>query len=162
MDEPTLSTRRFFKRHQLLIVILLVLVLLVGGIAFYYYNQYQASQSLLKNPNIAVEKQTKQLVDEVGKLIVLPKDEQPTVATVTDASKLKDQPFFKNARNGDKVLIYVNAKKAILYDPSKKVIVEVAPVNLSQQQAPTSPTGGASPTVTYVQPTAVITPAPTK
>jgi len=76
------------------------------------------------------------LVKEVGQLIELPK-ETPTVATITDENKLKDQAFFANAKNGDKVLIFTNSKKAILYRPSLKKIIEVAPINLGQSQTQT-------------------------
>ena len=61
---------------------------------------------------------------------MLPTGETPTIATVTDASKLKDQAFFTNAVTGDKVLIYTNAKKAFLYRPSTNKIINIAPVNL--------------------------------
>lgn len=71
------------------------------------------------------------LVAEVGQFIILPEGEQPTVATVNEVDKLQGQPFFANARNGDKVLVYAQAKKAILYRPSEKKIVEVAPINLN-------------------------------
>ena len=37
-------------------------------------------------------------VEKVGKLMVLPVGEQPTIATVVDPAKLKDQPFFSNAK----------------------------------------------------------------
>lgn len=121
------------KKH---IVLLVLVAVAVGGVGVgaFYYNKYQSAQNLLKNPNLQVNKETNQLVAQVGKLMVLPTDEQPTVATVTDATKLKDQPFFKNAKNGFKVLIYVKARKAILFDPVKDVIVDVAPVNIAQSQ----------------------------
>jgi hypothetical protein len=59
--------------------------------------------------------------------MVLP-DEQPTLASVTDKSKLSDQPFFQKAENGDKILIFVQSRKAILYRPSIKKIIDVAPI----------------------------------
>jgi len=64
----------------------------------------------------------------VGRIIVLPNDEEPTVATVTDPEKLRDQVFFANAKAGDKVLIYTKARKAYLYDPIAGKLVEVAPI----------------------------------
>lgn len=67
------------------------------------------------------------------KLIALPTDEKPTVATVTDATKVKDQTFFQNAKNGDIVLIYSKAQKAFLYDPTENKIVEVGAVNAANQ-----------------------------
>jgi len=79
----------------------------------------------------------KKLVLEVGKLIELPIGEDPTVATVTDITKLKDQPFFAKAKNGDKVLIYTNARKAILYDPQAKKVIDIAPINIGSPSAQT-------------------------
>lgn len=73
--------------------------------------------------------EVKQLVDAVGKLMILPSDEQPTVATVTDLAKLSGQPFFAQAQVGDKVLIYQTAAKAILYRPSTNQIIELAPLS---------------------------------
>lgn len=69
------------------------------------------------------------IVQAVGKLVVLP-EEVPTIATVTDLEKLKDQAFFKNAKVGDKVLIYIKARKAILYDAQADKIIELAPLNM--------------------------------
>ena len=74
------------------------------------------------------------IISEVGKIIELPKDEIPTLATVTEADKVKEQPFFQNAENGDKVLIYANARKAYLYRPSAKKIIEVGVINIGQNQ----------------------------
>lgn len=73
------------------------------------------------------------MVEEVGKIYALPKDETPTIATVIDKEKLKDQPFFANAQNGDKILIYTKAKKAIVYRPKEKVIVNAGPIALDQK-----------------------------
>ena len=72
------------------------------------------------------------LLTEVEKLMELPKSEKPIVATVDDANKVQSQQFFKNAQNGDRVLIYSNARKAILYRPSDKRIIEVGTVNQPQ------------------------------
>ncbi len=71
----------------------------------------------------------------MGRLITLPEGEEPTVATITDIEKLKDQTFFQKAKNGDKVIIYTNAKKAILYDPIARKIIDVAPVNIGTPSA---------------------------
>lgn len=101
------------------LIILLVLTGSIIGFIFLYKNTAAVS------PN----GDTSKLIDEISKIYDLPKDETPTVATVTDVSKLVSQPFFAKAKNGDKVLIYQNTKKAILYDPNAKRILEVAPIN---------------------------------
>lgn len=73
---------------------------------------------------------------ELGQLLDLPVDQTPTLSTVNDAEKLaKTSPvIFKNAQNGDVLLIYLNedkTAKVILYRPSnKKVITFVDGVNL--------------------------------
>ena len=126
------------------IVMVLGAVVLAGAVAaaVYFYMQYYQTQQLLKNPTLAAQQQTQALLASVGKLMDLPNNETPTIATVSDVSKLKDQPFFANAQNGDKVLIYTNAKKAILYRPSENKIIDVAPVNIGQSITPTpAPTG---------------------
>jgi len=73
----------------------------------------------------------KQLTAQIGKVYQLPQGETPTLATVTDASKVRSQAFFKDSQNGDKVLLYSKAGQAILYRPSTKKIITVAPVNLN-------------------------------
>ena len=102
---------------------------------------------MLKNPQQVSLEQTKSVVEKVGKLIALPTDETPSLATVQDKSKLKDQPFFKNALNGDKLLLFIKAKKAILYRESTNKIIEVAPINIQKQPAAAAPTGAAGATV---------------
>lgn len=112
-------------------VVLATAFILVGG--FYLY-QSQKNQ-IQNNPQTAAAEEVKKLVKEVGVLIELPTEEDPTVATITDITKLADQPFFQKGKNGDKVLIYTNAKKAILYDPITKKVIDVAPINIGTQSA---------------------------
>jgi hypothetical protein len=113
-----------------LLVGLGVIVLALGIVAFYFYSQYQ---SIKKNPNQAAQAETEQLVAKVGKLIDLPKDETPTVATVLDKEKLAGQAFFANAENGDKILIYTKDKKAIVYRPSQNKLINVGPIAIDQK-----------------------------
>lgn len=105
----------------------IVLFIIAAAGAVYFYLD---ARDLRKNPQKASQEEIQELIKKVGYLIVLPKDEMPTIATVSDPEKLKDQPFFENARIGDRVLIYSKAKKAILYNPGRNKIVEVAPVSI--------------------------------
>lgn len=116
------------------IYLLLSLSVILFGTTSYFYYQYR---KLFRNPASAqaiAQKEALGLAKDIGKLILLPKDETPTVATVTDMAKLKDQAFFKNAADGNKVLIYPKSKLAIIYDPKANLIINVGPVSFSQQQ----------------------------
>lgn len=143
---PATKTRRGLPKnqHQLFIwLIVIILLIAAAGTAAYYINKYNESQKqvekLASNPTLTAQQQQQDLINKVGKLTVLPKNETPTVATVTDITKLKDQPFFANAQNGDKVLIYTQAKQAYLYRPSTNKLINIAPVNIGNNQ--TSSTG---------------------
>src|SRR3989344_2300142 len=100
-----------------------VVAIVAFGSAYYFYSKYS---DLRANPNKVAQEETAKVVAKVSKLIVLPEGETPTVATVADPELLKNQPFFAKAKKGDKVLIYANARKAIIYDPESTRIVEVA------------------------------------
>lgn len=82
------------------------------------------------NGNEGTTEELGALVGDVGLLMLLPSDEQPTIATVTNLEAIKDQPFFKNAKLGDVVLMYPKAGRAILYSPEENMIIEVAPIVL--------------------------------
>lgn len=103
-----------------IILILPLVILVVGslGTAFYFYREFQ------KTKIDSVE----DLVAQISQFMYLP-DEKPTLATVTDPEKLKDQPFFARAKSGNKVLIFTQAQKAILYDPEAKKIIDVTSLN---------------------------------
>jgi len=117
--------------------IILIILLLIGyGSAFYYFKQYK---KLTIDPNALAKKETSQLISTVSKLILLPMDESPAVATVQDKEKLSGEPFFANALNGDKVLIYYTAKKAFLYRPSTNKIIEAAPLSTQNTNTISSP-----------------------
>jgi hypothetical protein len=117
------------------VVVWFVIGVAVGAGALFVWNNY-----VVKNPaKIASqmeEAQVKEIVAKVGKIIILPTGEEPVVATINDATSLvKEQPFYKGAKNGDVVLVYQKAAKAIVYSPERNVIVNVGPIFLQDQQA---------------------------
>ena len=85
---------------------LVILGILVVGLAGTTIMFYKKANSLKTNPQQVAQEENKKVIDAVGKLVLLPEGETPTIATVTDASKLKSQQaFFARAEEGDKVLI---------------------------------------------------------
>lgn len=116
------------RKRYLIAAGVLIIVLLIGG-TFYLSMQGKLSNLLPGSQN--PQDEVRVLTQKVGKLIELPEGETPTVATVSDKTKLSDQIFFQRSENGDKVLIFTNAQKAILYRPSVNKIIEVSTVNLA-------------------------------
>ncbi len=150
------KVKKIIGNKPLLIGIIVVLIVVIGaaGLYIFLYIQKDAASPVAANGQLSSE-QIKALVHDVGKLVVLPDGEVPTIATVTDVEKLASQPFFKSAQNGDKVLLYGSTKEAILYRPSIGKIIKMAPVNSTDIATP-SPSlvpqanVGSSPTVTPV------------
>lgn len=136
-----------------IIVVLSTLLFVALAVAGYFYYQYRQS------PKVQSAEEIKNLKEEISAIFELPTDEEPTLATVADREKLAEQPFFQKAENGDKVLIYSNSGRAILYRPSVKKIIDVTMVNVAQpvdapisEAAPTAPetAPGAAPAIVRV------------
>lgn len=122
------------NRAQKIIIFLFVLLVASLGAAGYFY--YEAQQIPLDEPEAVVET----TLESVARHLVLPEDEEPTIATVTNLDDLAGQPFFANAKVGDRVLIYTKARKAILYDPIADRLIEVAPLAIDAPQPATTTT----------------------
>lgn len=159
--------------QQLKSALVLLLAVLAGGSVVFGVMQFQRSQQTKQNSVLAAQQEIASTLKLVARHMELP-GETPTIATVSDSTKLQGQPFFKNAKNGDKVLIYTQAREAILYRPSSDKIISVAPVNLQNPTATQSQTGISTtptniPTPTRVlnrqflpthEPNSVVTPLP--
>jgi hypothetical protein len=111
-----------------LLVLTSLLALVLAGT---YYGKWQRAR---QDPQKFLEEQARQeieaVVTRVSKLLILPQDETPTVLTIENREDLdKSQEFLSLAENGDKLLLYQGAKKAILYRPKTNQVVSVAPIN---------------------------------
>lgn len=114
-SKPRYRTRKF------LVIFSALLLLILAVVAGYFYWQSR-------------KQETQNTLEQVGKLIILPLNEVPTIATVTDLELLKDKAFFAKAKVGDKVIIYTTEKQVILYRPKDNKIVEVASLNIGTDQ----------------------------
>lgn len=135
----------FLKKKQILIAVPLILLLISPALYYLFseYNkmrqEYEKTKLQLNQSSTVLGSNTQSILDKVSKLIELP-NESPTVATVSDVTKLKNQQFFKNAQNGDIVLVFKDAKKAILYREGVNKIIEVGYINITEQQPSETPT----------------------
>lgn len=136
VNEKGLPAKLLTASLKMPVIFLLVLIVLTFFGTSYFLSRYPNMLSFMGitlNPQLAAEAESTELLAEVGELMNLPEDELPTIATVTDIEAVIGQPFFKNAKNGDKVLIYASSRKAILFRPDENRIIEVGAVNINQQ-----------------------------
>lgn len=157
-----LSSIRRKKRFSFIAIFVLITI----PVVLFIYSKNQNSLGVLGNQNTQIT-ETQDIIEKVGKLVELPK-ETPTIASVTDVSKLKDQPFFAKAQNGDKVLVFAKAQKAIIYRPSTNKVIEIAAINTGPDSSSPEPSiSQATPTPTInlksllkSSPTNTATPSP--
>jgi uncharacterized iron-regulated membrane protein len=132
MAEMTSHQQRVSKKWTIIFAVLALIGFIGIGVV---YKQYV---DLKNDPNTskqAQENKVAELKAKVANLIAVPADETPTLATVTDKEKLKDQPFFKDAENGDAILIFPQAKKAIIYRESSNKLINVGPIAITSDAA---------------------------
>ncbi len=134
--------QKFYQKPAFIFFAVCLAASLVA-VATYYFTRNNPFDT-----TVTPEEDVVRTVAAVSKLMVLPTDEKPTVATVSDVTKLSEQPFFKNAANGDKVLIFNQKKQAILWRPDNNLIIEVAPINITE-----SSPSAENPTVNTASPT---------
>jgi len=128
------KTRKKLKGRAWLKVVAIVIVVVALGFLGIRYYQQQKEIKRLSNPEAAAQQEQQKIVNKLKGTIELPANETPIMASVNDATKLKSQSsIFASAQNGDKVLIYSQAKLTILYRPSTGKAIAVVPVNINGQ-----------------------------
>lgn len=133
--------KSFLRTYGFILVIFVALI--IGG---YWYMQNRSLQGIAELDATQVAK----LVDVVGKHVVLPEPldiSQVQVAAVQDAAQLmKVSQFFKDAQNGDQLLIFPT--KLVLFRPSQNKIVNISAPSGVQENADSIPSVVASNTAT--------------
>ncbi len=135
------SKKKIIKTLTLTVLILVVFAAITGAGVYFYLQNVQ----LKKAAQGTAGSQVAEAVSRVSKLILLPQGETPTLASVSDPSALKNQPFFDKAQKDDQVLIYSTAKEAVLYRPSSNMIINVAPINIGASTNTNTPAENAPP-----------------
>jgi hypothetical protein len=115
---------------QLLPLIAIVMaVALIGLLTWKYLETRHELNKVTSTADKTAQEQNASLVEEVSKVMVLPTGETPTIADISDVEQLKERPFFANAQNDDKVLLYAKSSLAIIYRPGTKQVVNVASID---------------------------------
>lgn len=138
-EKPRSRRRLRFPRMKTLVVLLLFIVTV--GAAVYFYLQWQDAREEAwtaefdgGDPAATPQIQANEVIEMVGKTVLLPQGETPALIRVTDKNSLtQNKEFFKDAENGDVVLVYNQARKAFLFRPSTQKLINIAPVNISPE-----------------------------
>lgn len=131
-----------------LFVLILIALIAIAGFAWSFKKYIETKKQLTVATSVEgqqemAKQEVNKLLERVGKLIVLPAEEEPTVATIADVEALKkEQSFYIDAKNGDKVLIYMQAKKAIIYDEERNILVNVGPIFMNEEEVVEAPPVG--------------------
>jgi hypothetical protein len=100
----------------------IVIVLIISLAGYYIYtkqNEYKTANNPVKAKEVAED-----LAKIVSKIYQVP-NETPTIATVVDVKDLPLDPFYKDAKEGDKILIFEAYQQVLLYRPSENKIIAV-------------------------------------
>ncbi len=118
-----LNVRKFENREFRLKFLKITSAVFMAVIVVLLFVGHGGGQALKiqKTNNI---KSNNEAINKVARLIILP-EEDPVIAVIAKIELLKDKPFFAGAKNGDKVLLFTKADKAILYDPLANKIINV-------------------------------------
>jgi len=128
------------KKRIVLPLFAVLFICLAIAPSVYFYRQYQGLKEQISSGSSKEDQSI--YIEKAARHILMPEGETPSVLTVTEKDRLSGQTFFANAKNGDKVIVYTEAKKAFLYDPIADKIIEVGPVTKTASgsaQVSTSP-----------------------
>ena len=133
--ETVIFTKAALRRY--LAIGLVVLAVIIGLLVWQTIDAKQDAKKL-SDPKNFNQRANADLIKDVENILVVPQNEQPQIADVTDKDKLKERPFFAAAENGDKVLLYQESSYAVIYRPSEKKIVNVASIE-ADKASPAAP-----------------------
>jgi len=68
----------------------------------------------------------------VSKHYILPTDEEPALLTVIKKEQVSSEYLRNKVEDGDKILIYKNNQKVMIYRPSIDKLVDVGPAAIEQ------------------------------
>lgn len=110
------------KNKTVVIIIGIIALALVA--TFVVLRMYQAAPNQSESSSVGDAADT---MTSIARLMLIP-NEKPVIATINEAQKLiASQAFYMGAIDGDKLVMFPNAKKAVIYSPTRNLIVNSGP-----------------------------------
>ena len=104
-----------------------------GMMAWKLHQAQRTIRQFEQQTNQSIATTDEAIIDHVRQHVLTP-EEAPTITLIQDAAALQaQQNFFVHAQNGDYLLIYTQAKKAVIYRPSIDKLVNVGPLTIKDE-----------------------------
>ncbi|HSH18372.1 MAG TPA: hypothetical protein VK978_03235 [Candidatus Saccharimonadales bacterium] len=113
--QPARGRRKIYRS-----ILAIFVLALIGAAGYGYFMQRTITLAEAKTAD-------QRLIAEVGARTPLPPGEVPAVSTVVDETRV-NQEFLRGTKKGDKVLLYFQAGKAVVYRPSSGQIINMGPL----------------------------------
>jgi hypothetical protein len=111
--------RNILKIKRSVLAFVLLLIILTS----YFVIQYVYTTKEVKN-----KKEISSILKDVSKHMLIPAEE-PNIFDITDPATLSSQQkFFEGSVIGDKLLVYTSVGKAIIWSPSRNIIINSGPI----------------------------------
>lgn len=130
----TVSDNKLMKCLSKNKIVVFISILIIFIVLFVVVKQQIQNTKLeiAKTQQKPVVESPKDLLAAVSKHIILPNGD-PAIFVIQDpATLITQQPFFVGAQKDDRLLVYTVAGKAIIYSPSRDILVNVGPVTFDQ------------------------------
>jgi len=130
------------------VLLIVVVIIVIGLFVWSEQNRRNTSRQLAEttkqleevqnSSQQSSEREAAEVLEKVSSLINISLDPRPTVAKINDIDRLKEaNEFFGSAENGDYLIL--TGSRAILYDPDKNIVLDVAPFQINRESPSPSP-----------------------
>jgi hypothetical protein len=101
------------------VFVTIIFAFVVGVAAWYFFSS-----------NLTAEQKREEyvsgIVAKIAKLALIPPSETPTIGVIPDPSHIQEnKEFFKNASQGDYLVVFPNARLMLIYSPSRNIIINM-------------------------------------
>lgn len=117
--------KRLSRAHIIILLLSFICAASIGAGAFFYLQLTQAQAKINEKDDT---------VKRVAALVEMP-NEQPSVMTVADKSKLQNQQLAGKLNDGDILLVFTQNRKLFIYRPSTNKIVDMLSFGAEETQA---------------------------
>ncbi len=118
-------------------ILTLLIIIVIAVLGFAIFKKFSSSVKIPEGQ--LSDKEIKVLVDKVSKLINVP-EETPVVATIIKADQLiSEQKFYVGSKDGDYLIVFPKAQKAIIYRKNENRLINVGPIIVDQPTTTTQP-----------------------